>query len=97
IVPLLAAPVCLILNTSRLAWAFALLATSIAWLISVALCFQVATGETLSYALGGWDAPWGIEYRIDALSAYVLLIVSSIGALVLLAAPSSVRGEVDET
>ena len=26
--------------------------------------------------LGGWPPPWGIEYRVDALNAFVLLLVS---------------------
>src|SRR5690606_37488898 len=43
-----------------------------------------------------WDAPWGIEYRIDLLSAYVLLIVSAIGTIVLLAANSGIRQEIAE-
>mgnify|MGYP000178643898 CR=1 FL=1 len=33
---------------------------------------------TISYAMGGWAAPWGIEYRIDTMNAYVALIVTGI-------------------
>jgi multicomponent Na+:H+ antiporter subunit D len=33
--------------------------------------------------MGGWPAPWGIEYRVDAANAYVILIVSTIGAVVM--------------
>ncbi|NHN36493.1 monovalent cation/H+ antiporter subunit D family protein [Pseudomaricurvus alcaniphilus] len=93
IVPLLAAPLCLMLDGSRFVWAFALLASLLAGVISGLLLWQVETGGTLSYALGGWQAPIGIEYRIDLLSAYLLLIVSAMGTLVLLGAYRSVNKE----
>ena len=95
IVPLLAAPLCLLLNKARTAWCFAMLAGLLSLLISGLLLQQVLTEGTLSYNLGGWAAPWGIEYRIDALSAYVLLIVSMIGALVLIASRRGVQGEIE--
>ena len=44
--------------------------------------------------MGGWVAPWGIEYRVDTLSAFVLLFVSGIGATVLSYAPLSVDREI---
>ena len=48
----------------------------------------------LSYDIGAWAAPYGIEYRVDTMSAFVLLIVASVGALVLLFAYESVRHEI---
>ncbi|MEX0618323.1 MAG: hypothetical protein WD180_05140, partial [Pseudohongiellaceae bacterium] len=96
IVPLLAAPSCLIINKARLAWVFAVFASMATWVISVALCLQVTSGGIISYSLGGWDAPWGIEYRIDALNVYVLLIISSISTVVLWAAYDSIQREVEE-
>ena len=32
--------------------------------------------------IGSWPPPWGIEYRVDALVGFVLVLVSGIGALV---------------
>src|SRR5690606_20478916 len=64
--------------------------------ISLSLLNQVSGAGPLSYELGGWDAPWGIEYRIDLLSAYVLLVVNGVATLVLVAARSSVAAEIDE-
>ncbi|GAC18498.1 monovalent cation/H+ antiporter subunit D family protein [Paraglaciecola arctica] len=96
IVPLLAAPACLLLNKPRISWLFACFAAVISLLISAALLNQVQHSGVISYMLGGWEAPWGIEYRIDLLSAYVLLIVSAIGTIVLLAANTGIRNEIDE-
>jgi len=96
IVPLMAAPLCLFLNRPRLVWLFALIASGLAFLISSFLLQQVMTSGTISYLLGGWDAPWGIEYRIDQLNAFLLLIISGISTVVLFAADTSIRQEIPE-
>ena len=36
----------------------------------------VMDGSVISYELGGWAPPWGIEYRIDIVNAFVALIVN---------------------
>ena len=96
IVPLMAAPLCLFLSRSRLIWLFALIASGLAFLISSLLLQQVMTSGTVIYELGGWAAPWGIEYRIDQLNAFLLLIISSISTVVLFAADTSIRKEIPE-
>jgi multicomponent Na+:H+ antiporter subunit D len=45
---------------------------------------------------GGWPAPWGIEYRIDYLNAYLILLVSAMGAIILVPAQTSIRRELQE-
>ena len=91
--PLAAAPLCLLLRSPRLAWA---LATAVSWSalgIALLLLRQVMLSGPLSYALGDWAAPLGIEYRIDMASALMLLIITSIGALVTPFALRSVEHE----
>jgi multicomponent Na+:H+ antiporter subunit D len=91
--PLAAAPLCLLLRSPRLAWA---LATAVSWSalgIALLLARQVMLSGPLSYALGDWAAPLGIEYRIDMASALMLLIITSIGALVTPFALRSVEHE----
>lgn len=94
IVPLMAAPICLMLKRSQLAWLFALIVSGLAFVISVLLLQQVMTTGVISYELGGWQAPWGIEYRIDELNGFLLLIISAISTIVLFAAPSSIDKEI---
>ncbi len=93
VIPLLAAPVCVLLRHARAAWLLAALVTWAAFAISLGLLLQVVAGGTISYALGGWAPPWGIEYRVDLLSAFVLVIVSGIGSLVMPFARLSVEQE----
>ena len=94
VIPLMAAPVCVLLHRPRLAW---VLATAVSWLafgITLLLLQRVTEFGTISYALGGWAAPWGIEYRIDALNGFVAVIVAGVSAVVLLFARESVVREV---
>ena len=93
IITLIAAPTCLVLRNARAAWAIALLASWSAFLVAILLLDQVLAQGVISYKLGGWSPPWGIEYRIDALNAFVLLIVSGIGAVVIPFAARSVPRE----
>lgn len=96
IVPLLGAPACLILDRGKFAWLFACVCSVATLAISVLLLNEVSQGGTISYELGGWDAPWGIEYRIDLLSAYVLLVVSGIATLMVFVAHTSISREITE-
>jgi len=94
ILPLLGAPACLILGRGKLAWLFALLVSALSFCIAAILLTMVYNHGVISYALGGWQAPWGIEYRIDLLNAWLLVIVSGSSTISLLAAQSSISAEI---
>lgn len=83
IVPLLAAPVCVIFKERRASRALAIAASWLCLYISVSLLGTVLDHGAISYALGGWAAPYGIEYRVDVVNAYVLVIVSAVAAVVM--------------
>jgi len=96
VIPLLAAPIAVILRNSRAVWTLTLLATWASFVISLSLLMQVIESGTIIYQLGGWVAPWGIEYRIDRISALMLLIVSSIGSVVIVYARKSIEHEIPQ-
>ncbi len=96
IIPLLGAPLCLLIRHPRAASFVALVVASLSFLASCLLLQQVLQIGTISYELGGWPAPWGIEYRIDYLNSYLMVLVSGMGAVVLVAAQSSMRKELPE-
>jgi len=81
-VPLIAAPLAMLLRRSSAAWAIATAACAFSFGAALLLAAEVWTNGPISYALGSWDPPWGIEYRVDALSAFVLVLVSGIAATV---------------
>jgi len=92
----MAAPACLILRRPQLVWMFTLLASTIAFIISILLLQQVMQTGTISYELGGWSPPWGIEYRIDKLNAFIALIISGVSTVVLVAAHTSIEKEIPQ-
>lgn len=94
VVPLIAAPLSLLLRRAGLAFGVALAASWAALAMSVLLWLQVEATGTISYAIGNWPAPWGIEYRVDRLSAFVLVLVSGMAALVLPYSRASIEAEV---
>ena len=94
VIPLVAAPLCMLIGSRRrvmyfvttVCWAVLALASRLLWMVTV-------TGE-VRYVLGGWPAPWGIEYRVDALSGLFVWLVAAIGAVVISFAPPSVDREI---
>jgi multicomponent Na+:H+ antiporter subunit D len=90
----MAAPVCLLLRHAFLAWLLSALVTFITFAVSIALLMQVLNEGPQSYALGNWAPPWGIEYYVDQLSAFILVIVAGVGSLVMPFAYQSVQKEV---
>jgi len=94
IVPLIAAPACVLFARARLAWWVALGASLASFAIALALLRSVLDGGEITYAMGGWAAPFGIEYRIDAVNAFVLFIVSGASAVLLPYARASIEHEV---
>lgn len=94
ILPLLAAPLCVLVGRERIAWLISLTAAVASAVVAALLLRQVSNTGSLSYALGGWSPPWGIEYRVDLLGGYVLLLVTVIAALVLCYARRSIEREV---
>jgi multicomponent Na+:H+ antiporter subunit D len=94
VVPLIAAPVTVLLRRRLLAFLIVLAASWAAFAISILLWLQVAESGVVSYAIGSWPPPWGIEYRIDALSAFVLVLVSGTAAVVVPYSRRSIDPEV---
>ena len=95
VLPLIAAPICLLLRRPLLSWLLALAVTWTCFAIAIALMIRLESVGTIVYELGGWPAPWGIEYRIGTTSAIVLVIVSGIGSVVMPYARASVASEVE--
>jgi len=96
VVPLLAAPVIVLLRSGRAGWLIATLVSWIALAIAILLFVQVHGTGVISYAIGSWPPPWGIEYRVDALNSYVLVLVALIASVVLPYARTSIAAEIPE-
>ena len=96
IVPLLLAPITLLLPQGRAPHLWATIVSWMTFAVCVTLLLQVSSGGAISYHLGDWAPPLGIEYNVDLANALVLVLVSGIAALVFPFAYRSVQLEIDE-
>jgi multicomponent Na+:H+ antiporter subunit D len=95
-IPLIAAPLTLVLPKGRAAYYYATLITWLVFASCIVLLHQVAAGGAISYHLGDWAPPIGIEYRIDLANALVLVLVSGLAALVTPFSYASIVSEIDD-
>ncbi|SMF09700.1 multisubunit sodium/proton antiporter, MrpD subunit (TC 2.A.63.1) [Alteromonadaceae bacterium Bs31] len=95
IVPMLAAPLILLLQPRGLAWAGATLVAIFSFFIALTMAVAVSKGAHFGYDMGGWTAPYGIELYVGAFGALVLVIVTGAAALSLLAARASIDSQIE--
>lgn len=91
---LLAAPLCALLRGRALPWLLTLFASTGAFIVSLTLLVSVWQGGPVEYAMGDWAPPVGIVFRIDAMNAFVLSIISGMSTATLLYARRSLEAEI---
>lgn len=99
VLPLLGALVTPFLRTGNRAWAWVTLISWTVLAMSIGILLQVygkldRWHDYPGYPMSGWRAPWAIEYRVDALNAFVLLLLASVGAVVTTFARASLAKEI---
>jgi len=97
VIPLLAAPLCVLARRSELAWLIAVIANVLCVVVAWQMFGLVNEDGLIRYSLGGWAAPTGIEYYVDAVNAPLLLLVSLVSAIVVIYAYHSVKKSVNTT
>ncbi len=94
VLPLISAPLAVLLRRDGLAFAIVTAAAWAAFATAILLWFQVNADGVISYHIGNWEPPWGIEYRIDHLNSFMLILVSGIAAIVLPYSRASIEREI---
>ena len=94
--PLIGAALCALIDRPFPAWLLALVISLMMPVIAVLMLMQVLAGGPISYEMGGWEPPYGIEYRVDIANAFVLILVSVIAAVLMPYARRSVGAEIAE-
>ncbi|WP_417498088.1 monovalent cation/H+ antiporter subunit D family protein [Maricaulis sp.] len=95
VVPLILAPVAALMPNGRLAWGVSLLAVIAVAILALVLMGEISSAGVISYHLGGWAPPLGIEYRVDALNVPILLLVGLVGLLCTIYALPTVADEIE--
>jgi len=83
VIPMMGAAIVAMTRNGRIAWLLALIVSFIMPVVAILLLHQVFIHGVVSYELGGWAPPHGIEYRVDVANAFVLVIVSLMAAVTL--------------
>ncbi|MEZ6195221.1 MAG: monovalent cation/H+ antiporter subunit D family protein [Planctomycetota bacterium] len=95
LLPLLSAPFCILVRRRNVALALIIAVCWATFAMTAQLLYRVRVDGPVTYELGGWNAPYGIEYHIDLLSAFVMTFVSGMAAIVASYAPRSIALELD--
>ena len=95
IVPMLTAPLVMLVRERHLSWLLATLASLCALAVAVELTREVLTLGDVGYLMGSWPAPFGIELKVDAMSALLLLIVTGASSIALLAGGTSLHQQIE--
>ncbi|MCF6262403.1 MAG: monovalent cation/H+ antiporter subunit D family protein [Xanthomonadales bacterium] len=93
---MLIAPLVVLMRGRGLAWAMATATSMMAFIIAVSLTNIVLETGAVSYAMGSWQAPYGIELRVTAFSALLLLIVTAASTITLLFGKQSIDSQLEE-
>ena len=82
VLPLFGALLAALVRRPGPAWVVTLAVSWLLPVISGILLIQVVDSGAISYRIGGWDPSLGIEYRIDAVNAPILMLVSAMAAVI---------------
>ncbi len=96
VIPMLTSPLAAAMPSWRVSWGLVLAASVISFICAFGLVEITFSGERLSYALGGWAPPLGIEFVVDQMNSPILLLVSFIGLLATLYAMPTMVKEIPE-
>ena len=79
ITPLMMSLVVAVFSNYKISWIITCVTTFLTFCFSLGLFFELKNVNLISYHLGNWIPPFGIEYVIDKVSIIPVLIISSIG------------------
>ena len=94
VLPLLAAPLAVLLRHGGIAFGLVTAGAWAAFACAIGVWLHVGELGVVSYHIGSWAPPWGIEYRIDRLASFVLVLVSGTAAVVLPWSRASIAREI---
>jgi len=78
----------------RFAWGMALLTSAFTVWMSLVLASDVAREGVISYHMGGWAPPLGIEFRADGLNVLIVILISFMALMSALFAQPAVAREI---
>ena len=80
----------------KTAWYISLATLLGLFIASLFILHHVMTVGSIRYRLGGWAPPWGIEYVMDALNAYVLVVLLFLGLVCVIYSKRNIEHELPQ-
>ncbi|AAW70608.1 cation:proton antiporter [Wolbachia endosymbiont of Brugia malayi] len=81
IIPIIASMLCFFTRKHKVSWFISFTTTIVTLFISSVLLIKTYNGETITYHLGNWAPPYGIELRIDVLNSLILTLVNFVALI----------------
>ena len=75
ITPLMMSLVVAVFSNYKISWILSCITTFITFCFSIGLFFELKNTNLISYHLGNWVPPFGIEYVIDSVSIIPVLVI----------------------
>lgn len=94
-IPLICAPLCVLLRSRIAAWLLFLAAAVGSLACAGVLADRVARFGTVRYAMGDWPAPAGIEFVVSGFNTPIVLLVSLIAVVTAVYSRRSVAAELE--
>jgi len=95
VVPMLIAPLVVLMRVPGLPWAVATATSLMTFAIAISLTSTILDSYSVTYEMGSWPAPYGIELHVTSFSALLLLIVSGASTLALIAGKQSLDTDIE--
>lgn len=93
VAPLTLATLCILIRNARCVWGLAVACSLFVLIASLQLLGSTLDGAVLTHAFGGWQAPWGIAYRIDIFNAFIAVLLGLVFTPILFFARTSIEQE----
>tara|TARA_B100001093_G_scaffold189801_1_gene182378 strand:- start:8157 stop:9650 length:1494 start_codon:yes stop_codon:yes gene_type:complete len=95
--PLMMSLIVVLISNNFLSWLLTLFTTLITFIFSILLYQEVYIHTEISYALGNWVPPLGIEYLIDKVSIIPIIIIALISFLATFFASKIMPAEINNS
>ncbi len=73
----------------------ATLTTAAVFILTLIIGYHVSQGQVLSYAVSGWEPPWGIEMMVDSLSAVMMMLIAGVSLFILIFSFVAIKYELE--
>ena len=94
VLPLLLAVVAAVIPAPRAAWGISVVGIGGSFLVAILLQSITESVGRITYHLGNWEPPWGIEFVVDSATSLTLVIMTGLAFFATLYARASLMAEI---